>query len=270
MTPERWAFDLTKIIRAVQSDCYPVDVESLARQYSAQRYPNDAITAVKGADIDGFEGMLSPAPPGKSGWGIFYNQGVTEGRKRFTIAHEFGHYLIHRTSEHAEIERQANQFAATLLMPLDQFRQAIDACRQPDWTELASLSDRYGVSLLACCHRWMEYTSSRSCLVTSRDGFVLSARSTTAAYESGVFIKTKDVPPVEIPPGSLTATSLIPGSKHVTEHPPHVWFPESCRECAMTTSTYDMTYTLIHLSNRSNVSLQTEPVEDVFDRFGGN
>ena len=39
-----------------------------------------------------------------SKWLILYNSAVSsEGRKRFTIAHEFGHYLLHR-HQHNEFQ----------------------------------------------------------------------------------------------------------------------------------------------------------------------
>lgn len=60
---------------------------------------------------------------------ITINENISEGRKRFTIAHELGHYISNGTedvfyrgaesydgSKQAE-EREANSFAAELLMP---------------------------------------------------------------------------------------------------------------------------------------------------------
>src|SRR3546814_9114430 len=36
-------------------------------------------------------------PGAKRGWGIIYNDAITsKGRINFTLAHEFGHYLLHR------------------------------------------------------------------------------------------------------------------------------------------------------------------------------
>ena len=73
---------------------------------------------------DGFMTYISGKPA------IFYDQRCTEGRKRFTIAHELGHYLlghvkpgqvttINREPEPGDspAERQANQFAARILAP---------------------------------------------------------------------------------------------------------------------------------------------------------
>src|SRR5689334_2637803 len=141
MSPERWAFDITKLLNQVLGpEHFPIDVVALALQYTAQRFPGDAITLAKGANLPGFDGALYRAPAGKSGWGIIYNDALTSpGRINFTLAHEFGHYLLHRIdypqgiqcsaqdvagwdSPYGQIEQQANRFAANLLMPLDDFR----------------------------------------------------------------------------------------------------------------------------------------------------
>jgi len=73
---------------------------------------------------DGFLMYISGEPV------IFYDKRCTEGRQRFTIGHELGHYLlghvkpgqvtiINREPEPGDspAERQANQFAARILAP---------------------------------------------------------------------------------------------------------------------------------------------------------
>jgi len=38
-----------------------------------------------------------PRPGRQEGWGIFYNSAIqSRGRVNFTLAHELGHYLLHR------------------------------------------------------------------------------------------------------------------------------------------------------------------------------
>lgn len=51
---------------------------------------------------------------------IFYKNIKNERRKRFTIAHEFGHIeLLHlKGLVNSEFEKEANMFAARILMPL--------------------------------------------------------------------------------------------------------------------------------------------------------
>ena len=62
--------------------------------------------------------------------GINRNRPFT--RKRFTLAHELGHYLLHggerfedSGDRHSMIERQADAFAAELLMPSSMVRGTI-------------------------------------------------------------------------------------------------------------------------------------------------
>ena len=138
------------------------------------------------------------------------------GRIAFTLAHEFGHYLQHRARSpegfhckgedfvrwdpaYRQLENEANIFAAGLLMPLDDFRAQVPARDVVDLELLGGCAERYGVSLIAAALRWLEYTSRRAVLVLSREGFVLWARSSAAAFGSGLFIKTVGRPPVEIP-----------------------------------------------------------------------
>jgi hypothetical protein len=44
---------------------FPIDVIQVARDYTAQRFPGDAITMVEGANLPGFDGALCRAPAGK-------------------------------------------------------------------------------------------------------------------------------------------------------------------------------------------------------------
>ncbi|NLL36642.1 MAG: ImmA/IrrE family metallo-endopeptidase [Fretibacterium sp.] len=53
---------------------------------------------------------------------ILVNSSLPQGRARFSIAHELGHFVlrhppVHSTSFREELERQADCFAAQLLMP---------------------------------------------------------------------------------------------------------------------------------------------------------
>jgi len=69
---------------------------------------------------------------GESGYAIFVNAHHSEARRRFTIAHEIGHFVLHRSHIGGGImedvllraegfsnsqERQANAMAADILMP---------------------------------------------------------------------------------------------------------------------------------------------------------
>src|SRR5262245_43470607 len=186
--PIRWANDLNTILKAVAAATarprFTVPVADLALEISRARFRDSPIRAIEGGSLGDFEGALYPMPDRK-GWAILYNKDVSPGRKRFTIAHEFGHYLMHRPlfpggiqcSEESvtfrdglELEAEADEFAAYLLMPLDDFRSQLPADAVPSLDDLSGVAQRYGVSLIACILRWLEYTSGRSMLVVARDG----------------------------------------------------------------------------------------------------
>jgi len=145
ITPERWAFDLTKVLNQVLGpEHFPIDVIDLALEYTARRFPGDPITLAKGANLPGFEGALYRAPAGRRGWGIVYNDALTSrdgstSRSRTnsgitcciaqpirTASNAAPRTWPRWDSPYALIEQQANTFAANLLMPLDDFRRQIE------------------------------------------------------------------------------------------------------------------------------------------------
>jgi Zn-dependent peptidase ImmA (M78 family) len=66
-------------------------------------------------------------------------------RRRFTIAHELGHFILHRRNPDylaspgatglPLVEAEAHAFAAALLMPAALLRPAADSC-EGDWSQL--------------------------------------------------------------------------------------------------------------------------------------
>ncbi|MCP5366706.1 MAG: ImmA/IrrE family metallo-endopeptidase [Hyphomicrobiales bacterium] len=288
LSPQRWASDITVILRtALGAERFPVDVKAVAREISKHKFPDDPITMIRGDVLPRFEGALVPAPPGKTGWGIVYNQAISSpGQINFTLGHEFGHYLLHRIaypkgfqcssedmvnweSEYGQLEQQANVFAASLLMPLDDFRTQIDARSRPSLDDLGGCADRYDVSLIAATLRWLQYTERRSLLVVSKDGFILWARSSQPAFKSGLYFKTRNVPPVEIPTSSLAAQRrLVSGPAGEADHDRGVWLNQPCKEFVVFSDQYDFTISLLHFGDalvRSEADEEAE--EDAYDRM---
>ncbi len=227
-SPIKTANELSILLRTVLGeDRFPVNVEALALERS--RNNSDPITSIKGLEIDGFEGMLR-AHRKKPGWKILYNKQTRyPGRERFTLAHEFGHYLLHREpltedaykagklsssydfechplqlnqwkKHEKEREEEADTFASYLLMPIDDYRS--QATKQEVTREfLKHVTDRYGVSLLAAVRKWIEFTADRAAMVVARDGFALWGRTSDSALKTGIFIP----PGMEIPKESIAA-----------------------------------------------------------------
>jgi len=217
----RVATELSQVIRAVLGeDRFPIDIEGWAREVSRQQ--PDPIETIEKVAIDGFDGMLRPNLRRRS-WQILYGeQRNYPGRERFTLAHEFGHYMLHRhdlpesdgaadnayrclplqmdrwTEAEQRREDEADTFACHLLMPFDDYRTQV-AGLEMSGALLTHVTDRYGVSLTAAVRRWIEFTDARAAMVMARDGFALWGRASKAAYASGIFVRSG----MEIPENSL-------------------------------------------------------------------
>lgn len=288
LSPERWAFDITLLLNAVLGrERFPIDIPMIAREYTAKKWPDDPIISVKGDNLPKFDGALFKAPTGKKGWGIIYNNAMTsQGRINFTLAHEFGHYLLHRlvhpegfycsqeqvawNSEYGQIEHQANVFAANLLMPLDDFRRQIPDRAKVDLEMISHCADRYRVSLIAAVLRWLHYTSKRGILVVSRDGYILWARSSTPALKSGAFFRTS-AGPIEIPAASLAARQdMLVDNRIGVDHDAGVWLNEPVREMTIFSEQYEFVISLLLLEDTHPFALidpDGEPEQDTYERM---
>lgn len=288
-TPERWAFEITVLLNAVLGgERFPIDIPMIAREYTAKKWPDDPIISVKGDNLPRFDGALFKAPAGKKGWGIIYNNAMASvGRVNFTLAHEFGHYLLHRIaypdgfycsqekvawdSEHGQIEHQANVFAANFLMPLDDFRRQIPERTKVDLEMIAHCADRYRVSLIAAVLRWLHYTRKRAILVVSRDGYILWARSSTPALTSGAYFRTS-AGPIEIPASSLAARQdMLMDNRAGIDHEARVWLKEPVREMTIFSEQYDFVVSLLLLEDARPFAARDpdeEPAaQDTFERM---
>ena len=267
-SPERWAIEISMILKTVlRENRFPVDVSNVAKEISYQKYPDDPITMVKGGDLPGFEGALMPAPKGKKGWGIIFNSSNSKGRINFTIAHEFGHYLLHRInypkgfecnandmmnwdSKFGQLEHQANVFAANLLMPLDDFREQIDVNAIPTIQDLKDCANRYGVSLTSAISRWLQYTKRRAVLVISREDFILWARSSESALKTGLYYKVRNSSPIEISTQSIPRQNLGVFNMPATiSHSKKVWLNQPCTEEAQFIKRYNFSISLPHFED---------------------
>ncbi len=166
MKPVAAAIQLTKLWRTIcpPDEVYPVDSRQLARALGVKVY---------GAAIDDFfEAQLRISDDFRA---IIYNENIREeGRKNFSIAHELGHHSCHdiesscsasnlndMDSQPSNIEQEANLFAATLLMPIDDFRDQIDES-DPTLAMISSLADeRYKTTLTATCRRLIDLSPTK-------------------------------------------------------------------------------------------------------------
>lgn len=289
MGPDRYAADITLLLNQVlpAERRFPVNVEQILLELSKTRYPDDPVLRVAGDDIPGFEGGLFPIGSPRKGWAVAYNTAIkSEGRKRFTLAHEAGHYFLHRPllppegircgqaavvrGEGANIEKEADRFAACLLMPLDDFRKQLSPKDKPDLQRLGACAQRYGVSLIAVILRWLEYTERRAMIVVSRDGYARWARSSAAAYKSKRYIRASGEP-FEIPAGAVAASEPpFEMDGQPIEHPAGVWFDEPVEETSIFSEVYEeSTISLLHFGDRrplwDHTADEDELLTDVID-----
>lgn len=108
------------------------------------------LTQLPGVDaetIDAFSAALQGRPV------IVLSRKGNPMRQRFSVAHELGHLLLHPDPVPGDSghEREANAFAAELLMPADEIRDRLPA--PVDITALKETADGYGVSVAALAYR---------------------------------------------------------------------------------------------------------------------
>lgn len=270
MKPKAEANKLSKILSIfLGEDRFPVDVESLALEYSKETSPSDPIVKIKKSDVDNFEGALIKHP-NKSQWMILYKENIrSEGRKRFTIAHELGHYMLHRAEMDEflcasivgeqslsvrDIENEADTFASYLLMPLDDCRKQTSH-QQFSIELLIHCANRYNVSLMAAALKLKEILPKRIVVVAARDGMILWASSNQKAYKSKVYIKTKGVPPISIPEGSLMSSLSTNPVGESKKQPANLWFPDEPKDLHLiehvfvATEGYDYTLGVLELES---------------------
>jgi len=240
---KQWAIRLSKILKIFHDahpdvNLFPINVAKVAKEYSRQLYPDEPITLIKGDDFsDAFEGTLIPNPNKSGEWGILYNKAIkSQGRINFTLGHEFGHYLQHRhllsqgvqcsrsdmlkwqTSD-AQIEHEANIFAANFLMPSSDFTKQMHN-KNLSKKLITSLADRYGVSISSAALRWLELTNNRAMIVSCKDRFIDWAWSNKNLIKSGTYYTPKQQV-IEAPANSLISANDYNESERT--HKSGVW-----------------------------------------------
>ncbi|WP_079388624.1 ImmA/IrrE family metallo-endopeptidase [Pseudomonas aeruginosa] len=244
-SPKSEAIRISRVLQEVLGlDRFPVNVRELVLEWSLQTCPDQPIKDIKSVPLPSFEGMLVQSPNG-DGWVIGVNEDVeSEGRIRFTIAHEFGHYMLHRErqerftcsnqdmhywdSHGRAMEVEADTFASYLLMPLDDFRAQVDGQRF-SMDLLRHCADRYGVSVTAAALKWREVAPGRVIVLSVKDGFLDWSCSNERAFRSGAYFATRKET-IELPAESILnhAARSADGQSGVV--PASVWLPRENTE----------------------------------------
>lgn len=177
--------DIVAVILRHHGDLQPpVPIEALAGTVG--------ITDIAELTTQGFVGALM-TNEAKTDGVILVRKGERSTRRRFTIGHELGHFLIRshrgnrhctaadlremrRDTEHRRQEAEANRFAAGLLMPRQWFERDMGRLGSVDVTHIQQLSERYCTSFEATANRYLELTDEACAVVFSTDGAIRYAR----------------------------------------------------------------------------------------------
>jgi hypothetical protein len=177
---------VAKILKAEPGLALPVPIEDLARQLD--------ISEIRVMETDGFEGGLV-TDLGRSEGFILVNARAGRARRRFTVGHELGHFLMthhspkagsgfectrgdmrvwsgKETSPAVRMEVEANEFAALILMPPPMWRSAMAAYRDPDLRQVTELAAKFAVSKEAAARAYAQYHDEPLAIVVTQDGRV--------------------------------------------------------------------------------------------------
>lgn len=282
--PQREAIKLAKLWRMVHGDVFPIQAGPLAIEWSKQAVPECPIAEVLPQDLNGFEGGLFRLET-RNVWALLYQQHEgAPGRSNFTVAHEFGHYVLHRNNQqtfqcsqdatlgvgNAKIEREADLFASYLLMPIDDFRQQVGTERMT-LDLIGRCANRYGVSLTAAILKWLEFTEEAAAIVVAREGMLNWWRASANAKWRAIRNLREGM---ELPMQSLAANfSRLISTEDLRighEHDAGVWFDDCpAREMAVISDRYDMTISLLVLDTLGGAQHDDEPVQDMTTQLPG-
>lgn len=201
-----------KFDREALSDCF--DACSLANEIRTQfgigheSVPLEDIAAhvgifnIKEDSLGSIEGALV-VPPGKIEGEILLNAGQYPQRKRFTLAHELGHFV--HPEHHAEtdgrfncspqdifqtynretfpdIENQANEFASNLLISNESIQKLVQFNENLDFGSLIDFCEKLKVSKAFAIRKFQPVAQSKIAFIFSRNGVVRYAQSDNFPY----------------------------------------------------------------------------------------
>lgn len=162
----------------------PVQIEDLCADLD--------IFSIADLETEGFEAALITDEV-KSRGAILVAKGRSRQRRRFSIAHELGHFLIPAhmpptdgqflcsadqlrqlsakdQDRRARMEVEANRFAALILMPPPLLRPRLRQARQPRIEQLVALAETFDVSKDAMARAFAEYQDEPVAVLIWREG----------------------------------------------------------------------------------------------------
>lgn len=174
-----------RILQAEPNLLVPVPIHELCARLGILR--------IEDLNTDGFEGGL--ATDAKRSEGIILAKRGGEPRRRFTIAHELGHFLMAhhipdqpgrflcKSSDLLRVaakegdqrqrrEVEANRFATLMLMPPHLLRGAMAAFSELDLKHVLTLALDFGVGKETAARAYVQYHTERIAIVVAGNGRV--------------------------------------------------------------------------------------------------
>lgn len=202
------------------------------------------ISDIEDRPVKSFAAMLLMHPD--RAWGsIVVAEGTSARRRRFSIGHELGHFLISSHQPHdgqrfacshsdlrldsnrgadraRKMEVEANRFAAALLMPPRTIRSNLGS-RQPDLNEVVRLAGEFNVSKAAMARSYVDAHRETLALVITRNGRL------EQVHRPGDFPWIEPRIGDDVPPDSIARDHrLSPGeASEVEECEPEAWLSTS-------------------------------------------
>ena len=203
----------------------PDEIDLVALAHKAGRL------RIEDGGLDKAEGRIVA---GLTGGTIRVKTGLNPGRRRFTITHEIGHYILHpregldREDTAANFtlwndpgeETEANVFAAELLMPEFLFKPRATK-GVPGFALMDRLAADFSTSVMATAFQYVNYTVEQVALVVSERGNIKWS------------VRSKDFWPL-VRTGGLSGDSAAgeifagksPDTKKMVRTPACAWLPK--------------------------------------------
>lgn len=200
------------VLSLIPSVVFPLPIDEVALALG--------IRAIESIDTDAFAGALL-TNESKSNAAILVRSGTLEPRRRFTVGHELGHYLmpLHfpgadgfrcstqdmNTEERpglsgrSQWEAQANAFSSELLMPAVELKKRLRSKGGASVDALVALSDEFGTSKIACGRSILAAADEPCAIVVAKDGVV------------NQIYRSREFPFISLKPGLRLPRSSIAG-----------------------------------------------------------
>jgi hypothetical protein len=201
---------LLKLWQDYGPDEYPVDLDLVVAELVNRKSGEDRLQ-LKFQPLRDADGAMMRSRENSTRFTAFVNSNVrNRGRRRFTMAHEIGHFVLHCnlqdsflcTREMLEdfkvdtLEAEANAFASQLLLPPNRIREF----EKHPWNveTLKDIAEKFEVSLQAAGLRMTALSGRKIGFVVSVSDFVEWGSASPSLYKSGCFFKNM----MEVPENS--------------------------------------------------------------------